>query len=102
MPALFNAPHVRGDDNVPPPPNNCRMPPAARRWLPRLAMSFIVIAAVLAWEAYQSATGHRGPVPHWRILLYFLAAAMALALGMEGMRLRHRPPDDDLPRDPEP
>jgi len=70
------------------------MRPLARRWLSRFAMAFLVIAAVLAWEAYQSAAGHRGPTPQWRILLYFLSAAMAFVLGAEGMRQRHRRHDD--------
>ena len=71
------------------------MHPLARRWLSRFAMAFIVIAAVLAWEGYQAATGHRGATPKWRILLYFVAAAMALVVGIEGMRQRHRRRDDD-------
>ena len=78
------------------------MHPAARRWLSRLAMAFIVIAAFLAWEGYQSAIGRRGAVPQGRILLYFLAAAMAITLGMEGMRQRHRRQDDDTPPTPGP
>jgi len=91
------------NDNHPHSSNNPDMHPVARRWLSRLAMAFIVIAAVLAWEGYQSATGRRGPVPQWRILLYFLAAAMAVTLGLEGLRQRHRRhEDDEVPPPPNP
>jgi hypothetical protein len=59
------------------------------RWLARLAMSFFIIAAVLAWEAYQ-ALQHAGPP--WRIAVYLVAAAASIALGVAGIREKHRLP----------
>ena len=60
------------------------------RWLARLAMSFFVFAAVLAWEAYKAGQRHAEP---WRTGLYDFAAAAAIALGLAGTRERHRRAD---------
>ena len=52
-------------------------------------MSFIILAAVLAWEGRkasdrgESATG------------YYVAAGLLAGAGMAGMRERHRPDDQD-------
>ena len=50
-------------------------------------MSFFVVAAVLAWEAYKAGERHAEP---WRVGLYGFAAAAAVALGLAGTRERHR------------
>jgi 4-amino-4-deoxy-L-arabinose transferase-like glycosyltransferase len=60
------------------------------RWISRLWLSFIVVAAVLAWEAYKAHSGQRGPVGQGRILLYVVGAAASFSLGMLGVRIRHR------------
>ena len=58
-----------------------------RKWLGRLAFSFIVLAAVFvgegrnAREAGKPATG------------YYIGAALCIGAGMAGMRERHRPQD---------
>ncbi len=57
-----------------------------RRWLERLAMSAFVICAVLLWEGYKSA--QRGD--NGRLLLYWTSAALAIVLGVTGIRERHR------------
>ena len=57
------------------------------RWLARLAMSFFIIAVVLAWEAYQGLQHH---APPWRIAVNLIAAAAAIALGVAGTREKHR------------
>jgi 4-amino-4-deoxy-L-arabinose transferase-like glycosyltransferase len=59
-------------------------------WLARLGYSFFIIAAVLAWEIYRALTGRAGPVPKWQLALYILAGGMAVAMGIAGMRARHR------------
>ena len=51
-----------------------------RRWLGRLAFSFLVIAAVLAWEGRKRE--NRTP--------WFVAAAVLGAAGIVGIRERHR------------
>ena len=58
-----------------------------RTWLARLAMSFFVVAAVLIWEAYQ---GSKAGVQTWRIMVYLVAAAAGIALGVAGTREKHR------------
>jgi len=60
-----------------------------RRWLARLSFSFIIIAAVLAWEAYK-ATG-TGASARTRATLCTVGALVAFALGLAGVRERHRP-----------
>ena len=54
-----------------------------RRWLARLAFSFILIGCVLAWEARKAATAGRRQ-------LYAAAAVVAFGLGAVGVRERHR------------
>ena len=54
------------------------------KWLARLAFSFLIVAAVLAWSGRQAA--HRGDSP----TLYYLGAAVFGAAGIIGIRERHR------------
>ena len=61
-----------------------------RQWLARLSFSFIIIAAVLAWDAYRSARGHGPAKPAWRVKTQFAAAGMLVGLGLIGTRERHR------------
>ena len=62
-----------------------------RRWLARLAFSFFIIAAVLAWEAHKI----RDAESSWRPVLYLIAATLAVLLGLAGVRERHRDVRDD-------
>jgi hypothetical protein len=61
-----------------------------RRWLGRLSFSFLVIAFFLGWEGYKRYTAAGGAGLDWHALLYFVAAAMSVALGFTGLRERHR------------
>ena len=61
-----------------------------QQWLSRLSYSFFILAVVLAWEAYNCATGRRGSVSGWRIALYVVAAMLTVVLGALGVRARHR------------
>ena len=66
-----------------------------RRWLARLAFSFIIIGGVLLWEGYKSLgtpTTERRPV---RALTCFIAAGACMALAANGIRERHRRQDSD-------
>ena len=60
-----------------------------RRWLARLAFSFFVVAAVLAWEGYRASKYGGGS--QGRAVVFLLAAALAVLLGLAGVRERHRP-----------
>lgn len=60
-----------------------------RRWLIRLAFSFIILAAVFAWEGYKARHAQRD---WWPAAGYFVAAAALLALGLTGVKARHRDP----------
>lgn len=57
----------------------------AQRWLARLSFSFFIIAFWLAWTAM-----HLPPVTDWRKSLYFVGAGASFALGLAGVRARHR------------
>ena len=62
-----------------------------RNVLGRIAFALLVLAFVLAWEGYQASTGERGPVAQTRVALYYVGAAVLGALGLAGVRQRHRP-----------
>ena len=55
-----------------------------QKWLGRLAFSFIILAAVLAWEGRRAAKQGRRPT------LHYAAAAILGAAGIIGLRERHR------------
>jgi hypothetical protein len=61
----------------------------ARRWIGRLAFSLLIIAFILLWEARK--------YPDPRASLMYVAAGVAGALGLIGLRERHRKPDDRFP-----
>jgi hypothetical protein len=63
------------------------MPLIMDRWLARLSMSFFVIAAVLAWSAFQALQQHAAI---WRVAMDLFAAAAAFAMGATGTRIKHR------------
>jgi hypothetical protein len=57
------------------------------RWLARFAMSFFIIAAVLAWSGFQ-ALQHRAPI--WRAGVDLFGASAAITMGAIGTRIKHR------------
>ena len=65
-----------------------------RRWLARLAFSFILLAAVFAWEGNRVRRGDRGPGHEWKMYAFFASAALCFGLGLRGVRERHRQFDD--------
>ena len=62
-----------------------------RRWLARLSFSFIIIACVLAYEAYKTMHAQESAAAGPRAMLLAAGAAVAFALGVAGVRERHRP-----------
>ena len=66
-----------------------------RRWLARLAFSFIILTAVFAYEGYRTKRGDRGPNQEWKMYAFFSAAALSFGLALRGVRERHRPSDDN-------
>lgn len=66
------------------------------RWIARLAFSFILLAAVFAWEGNRirrgdrdSGTGASGS--EGKMYACFVAAAVCFGLGLRGVQERHRP-----------
>jgi Flp pilus assembly protein protease CpaA len=59
------------------------------QWLARLAFSFLVLAALLAWTGYQELTTRTVP-NKVRVGLYFVGAGMSLGVAVRGFRERHR------------
>jgi hypothetical protein len=60
-----------------------------RGWLARLSFALLVLAFVLAWEAYRAATG-RAPGGSGRVVLLAVGAALLFGMGIKGVRERHR------------
>ena len=58
-----------------------------RRWLARLSFSFIILAAILAWEGYKAS---KLPGKQSAKFAYFAGAGVCLVLGMMGIKERHR------------
>jgi hypothetical protein len=56
-----------------------------RNWLARLSYSFIIVAAVLLWQASKLPVADRG-----RKTLYYAGAVVCILLGAMGVRARHR------------
>ena len=67
-----------------------------RKWLARLAFSFILLTIVFAWEGHRTRRGDRGPGQEGKMYAFFAAAAVCFALGLAGVRERHRR-DDNYP-----
>ena len=61
----------------------------AERWLSRLSFSFLIIAAWLIWTAFHQANGLPGATG-WRSVVYLCGAGASVALGLMGIRVRHR------------
>jgi hypothetical protein len=58
-------------------------------WLSRAAFSFVIIAAVLIWNGYKLLQ-QQPPAETWRWSLCFIGAGACAALGVAGIRARHR------------
>lgn len=63
-----------------------------RRWLARLSMSFLIVAALLAYRGYRAGQTH--DLSPAQASICYIAAAMAFALFLMGVREKHRPMDD--------
>ena len=63
------------------------------RWLARLAFSFLILAALLAWTGYKELTTRTHP-SKVRVGLHFLAAGVSVGLAARGFRERHRREDE--------
>lgn len=63
-----------------------------RAWLARLSFSFLIVAVVLAYEAWQAHAGRRPDAPAWRVPVFAAASAGLFVLFGFSVRERHRPP----------
>jgi hypothetical protein len=61
-----------------------------QKWLARLAFSFFIVGAALAWEGYRALNGRGVPTDRTRAALMLSGAAMCAVLGGAGIRARHR------------
>ena len=61
-----------------------------RNWLARLAFPCLVLAVVLAWEAYRATSGRAPGVGQGRVILYVAGAALLFGIGLRGIQERHR------------
>lgn len=62
-----------------------------RRWLARLSFSFMIVGAVLLWEAFKVRPGPwRAPeITAQRKIAYVVCGALSLGVGLAGVRARH-------------
>ena len=67
-----------------------------RRLLASLGFSFLILGGLLVWLGYKELTRAGGGIG-WRVAAYFIVGGMSFALGLRGVKERHRPdePDDD-------
>ena len=61
-----------------------------KRLLASLSFSFLLLGGVLVWLGYKELT--RGGIG-WRVGMYFVVGGMCFALGLRGVKERHRPQD---------
>jgi hypothetical protein len=59
------------------------------RWLSRLSVSFLIVAAWLFWLGYQGMKSHT--FSQGRVVLCYVSAFLAFSLFLLGTRERHRP-----------
>lgn len=59
-----------------------------QKWLSRAAFSFIILAAVLAWESYRMIVS-KAPVQTRKLVLACVGTGVFAALGVAGIRSRH-------------
>ena len=62
------------------------------RWLARLSTSFLILAGLLAYQAYREM--QRPGVNRGRVALYFVGAGIGVGLAVRGVRERHRREDE--------
>ena len=58
-----------------------------RRWLARLSFPFLILAFVLAWQAWKRSQEGQGGT---RVAIMYLAAAFLVGVALAGVRERHR------------
>jgi hypothetical protein len=67
-----------------------------KRVLASLSFSFLILGGVLVWQGYRELTRPGGAIG-WRVGTYFVVGGLCFALGLRGVKERHRPgggPDD--------
>jgi len=64
---------------------------ATQRWLSRLAMSFVIIAAYLLWQAFHVHQQASSISPNARFMMYLFGALCSAVLAGLGLQERHRP-----------
>jgi hypothetical protein len=62
-----------------------------RRWLSRLAFTFIVVSLVLMWEIHRGT--QQGTLHGTKLGLYIAGAVLCFSFGAAGMKERHRKDD---------
>ena len=58
-----------------------------RHWLARLSFPFLILAFVLAWQAWKRSQEGAGGA---RVTVMYLAAALLVGAALAGVRERHR------------
>lgn len=61
-----------------------------KAWMSRLSFSFLIVAVVLAWEAYAAQVGRRPDAPPWRAPVFAVISGLLFVLFGFSLRMRHR------------
>jgi hypothetical protein len=61
------------------------------RVLASLSMSFLIVGGILLWFGYRELTRPSGGGMGWRVGMYFVVGGLCFALGLRGVKERHRP-----------
>lgn len=60
-----------------------------RRWMSRLSYSFLIIAGVMGYQAYEIFDGRTESAAQWQGVLFTVIAVLSLGLGLVGLRIRN-------------
>lgn len=59
-----------------------------RKWIARFSFTFMVLGGLLFYQAYEMQQ-LSPPPPTWQLLLIVAGGALAIAMGAQGIRIRH-------------
>lgn len=60
-----------------------------RRWMSRLSYSFLIIAGVMGYQAFEIFDGRSETAVRWQGMLFTIIAVISLGLGLLGLRIRN-------------
>lgn len=59
-----------------------------RKWIARFSYTLLIVGGLLFYQVYKFQTSD-AKIPGWQTLLILIGGAVAIALGAQGIRIRH-------------